>query len=113
MAYANPKDPRLRESRRKHYRNNKKQYLNRNKERKRVMFEYVRKIKDTPCKDCRGSFPYYVMDLDHRETSEKVDVIGKIILNGSWRKLYEEIKKCDIVCANCHRVRTAKQNGYY
>lgn len=99
-------DPRLLEKRREHYRNNKQTYLNRVRQREREMREFLAALKSTPCADCEVSYPPFVMDLDHRDPEHKVDTIDKIIHLGSWRKFYEEIAKCDVVCANCHRVRT-------
>lgn len=55
--------------------------------------------------DCKVSYPYFVLDFDHREDKEfdlhKASRLGRSIAN-----LKKEIAKCDIVCANCHRVRT-------
>jgi hypothetical protein len=31
---------------------------------------------------------------------------------GSWKDLLNEIAKCDVRCANCHRIRTAQQNRW-
>ena len=31
----------------------------------------------------------------------------------SKEAILEEIAKCDLICANCHRIRTAKQLGWY
>lgn len=31
----------------------------------------------------------------------------------SWDEILDEIKKCEVVCANCHRIRTAKQFNWY
>lgn len=56
--------------------------------------------------DCGKSYPWYVMDFDHRDPSKKVDGIARMVLNCSRDKLIKELKKCDLVCANCHRVRT-------
>ena len=62
--------------------------------------------KDRPCSDCGGEFPPECMDFDHVRGEKKFGV-------GSYggRKLevvLEEIQKCDIVCANCHRIRSHK-----
>lgn len=73
--------------------------------------ELVRAAKDRPCTDCGGSFPYYVMDFDHLDPSEKVDQVG-VMLGYSTKRILAEIAKCEVVCANCHRVRTHLRNQY-
>ncbi len=70
------------------------------------MKEYVQLLKMNPCQDCDLFFPYYVMDFDHHAHCTKSGDISRIMSQGSWTKLEEEIEKCDFVCANCHRVRT-------
>ena len=95
-----------RASRRKHYYANKQQYRDRNARQREEMKEWVAEVKDVPCMDCGVKYPSYVMDFDHRDPSEKVEEVGKAISRGSWRKLKEEVAKCDVVCANCHRERT-------
>lgn len=65
----------------------------------------MRQAKDRPCHDCGGVFPHYVLQFDHREGAEKLFTIG----NGFGKTktaLRAEIAKCDVVCANCHCVRT-------
>lgn len=108
MAYKDPTDPRNRAARRKHYHANKQQYLDRNAEVRRRMKQWIKDLKTVPCMDCGVTYPYYVMDFDHRDPSKKADTINRILNNGSWRKLREEVAKCDVVCANCHRERTHK-----
>jgi hypothetical protein len=80
--------------------------LRRNKYRS-LMRVYINKIKNIPCMDCSQSYPSYVMDFDHRIKKDKEVDVGRMI-NGGWskEKVDKEIKKCDIVCANCHRIRT-------
>jgi len=48
------------------------------------------------------------MDFDHRFPDEKSFNIGRDALAGrcSLEQLEREIAKCDVVCANCHRIRT-------
>jgi hypothetical protein len=64
----------------------------------------IREQKARPCTDCGGVFPPCAMDFDH--------VRGEKLFNlcrgaqHSALKVQEEIAKCDLVCSNCHRVRT-------
>jgi hypothetical protein len=105
MAYRDP--ARQLEYARKHYRQHKAAYLERNNKRRAEMRAYVRELKEsTSCADCKNDYPHYVMDFDHRDTSTKCDIVSKLMSNLSWKRLREEIEKCDIVCANCHRIRT-------
>lgn len=63
----------------------------------------------SPCLDCGKSFPYVVMDFDHRDPSTKVAEVPVLVKNGAaWDRVLEEIAKCDLVCACCHRLRTYK-----
>lgn len=55
--------------------------------------------------DCKKRYPVYVMDFDHRDSTEKLLNISKVHQHGI-QKLLSEIKKCDVVCSNCHRERT-------
>lgn len=72
--------------------------------------EFVRQYKNAnPCKDCGRNFPYYVMDFDHCK-GKKTNNINEITKrNLSFAKLQNELKKCELVCSNCHRVRTHKR----
>lgn len=105
------KDPeKAREARLKHYYANKKQYQDRNKKQRLEMQSWIQEVKDVPCQDCGVKYPYYVMDFDHRNPSEKSGEVNLMIRTGSWAKLRAEVDKCDIVCSNCHRERTYGQN---
>lgn len=61
------------------------------------------------CVDCKIWGPPEVLGFDHIEGEKKFN-IGQ-----SWNQgrvaLEEEIAKCEIVCANCHAIRTKKRNG--
>jgi hypothetical protein len=56
-----------------------------------------------PCTDCRVVYPYYVMDWDH--LSDKKFQLSRIRYC-SKERILAEIAKCELVCANCHRIRT-------
>jgi hypothetical protein len=90
---------------RNHYRNNKRQYLNRNARSYLKRRELVRQMKSRPCADCGVQYPYYVMDFDHREGEIKEYELNRID-RMTLRAIMCETQKCDIVCSNCHRVRT-------
>ena len=62
-----------------------------------------------PCVDCGGSDPV-VLEFDH--LGEKSFNIAKGLRDRSWEALVAEIAKCDVVCANCHRRRTAVRGGF-
>ncbi len=64
-------------------------------------------IKSQPCTDCGGSFPICCMDFDHRIGTKKSYCVGTMVAHHYSMNLIEkEVAKCDLVCANCHRVRT-------
>lgn len=63
--------------------------------------------RDAPCMDCGGVFPPVCMDFDHRDPDIKEFAIAQHRA-GSPSRLKREIAKCDLVCANCHRLRTQR-----
>lgn len=102
-----PRDPESqRRSKKKWYDNNRQVYYDRNKRRTDEKREIIRAAKDRPCMDCLGSYPTWVMDFDHREGEVKLGNIGTSAYQWGKKKLFDEIAKCDVVCANCHRIRT-------
>lgn len=91
-----------------YYKNKEKVRLYKSKARS-DRAEYIKEIKNVPCADCKMRFPAYVMDFDHI-TSNKSGIIALMAVDlAGWDKLKEEISKCEIVCANCHRIRTYKR----
>lgn len=73
---------------------------------KAFLAQYIRDLKQkTPCMDCKEHFPYYVMDFDHVRGHKHANVM-ELIPTLSKKKIDEEIAKCEIVCSNCHRIRT-------
>jgi hypothetical protein len=75
------------------------------------MRDTIRKAKDQPCADCGLRYPYYLMDFDHRDRRKKRFNIGRDALSkvSTVDALRVEVEKCDVVCANCHRVRTYRR----
>jgi NAD-dependent dihydropyrimidine dehydrogenase PreA subunit len=100
-----PRDPeKQRAAARRHYARNRQAYRERNARKRASLRALIRELKSIPCKDCGESYPYYVMDFDHRE--DKQFLMSKLIHFGSVKRIYDEAAKCDVVCANCHRMRT-------
>ena len=85
--------------------------MERVKERNRIYRkadrDFIRKLKEQPCVDCKRTFPYYVMDFDHVHGKKEFNV-GTGLGRRTRKILLTEISKCEIVCANCHRERTHK-----
>ena len=69
--------------------------------------KFLAEVCDVPCMDCGNRFPAVCMDFDHVR-GEKKDVVSRLACAkaASIKRLKEEIAKCDIVCSNCHRIRT-------
>lgn len=68
----------------------------------------VAAIKSAPCIDCGNIFPPECMDFDHVGET-KNNRVSQLAWNGSWQAVVGEIAKCELVCANCHRIRTRKR----
>lgn len=67
----------------------------------------LRTLKDNPCLDCGDKFHFSAMDFDHRDPDTKLADVGQLVGQGcSIQTFLDEVAKCDLVCANCHRVRT-------
>jgi hypothetical protein len=78
--------------------------------RRAVVIDKVNELKKEPCTDCGESYPPYVMDFDHLD--DKTEGISSMTRrNRSWESILKEIAKCELVCSNCHRVRT-HERGY-
>lgn len=92
-----------------HYRNSH------NTSRRKIREQNARKVFDYlthhPCIECGESDPI-VLEFDHRARIDKLDCISTLILNSSWKKIDFEIRKCDVLCANCHRRKSAAQFVY-
>ena len=59
-----------------------------------------------PCVGCGGSFHFSAMDFDHLEDDKEFNIAEGVGRGYSVRKLKSEMAKCELVCSNCHRLRT-------
>jgi hypothetical protein len=98
---------------REHYEANKQRYIDQAAESKRrlrlertkYLIEYFRAH---PCLDCGETDPV-VLEFDHLR--DKEFGIGAGLVQKGWETILAEIEKCEVVCANCHRRRTAQRQG--
>lgn len=84
---------------------NKKGYSDQNK---KMILEY---LETHPCVDC-GISDIRVLEFDHVR-GEKVFNIASSHWERHPRRVMEEIEKCDVRCANCHRIVTSERGGWF
>ncbi|HTR73240.1 MAG TPA: hypothetical protein VMG80_06550 [Solirubrobacteraceae bacterium] len=75
-------------------------------ERVTYLIEFFR---ERPCADCGETDPL-VLEFDH--LGHKNFAISVGIRTRNWQAVLDEIATCDVVCANCHRRRTALRAGF-
>lgn len=98
-------DPEADRKRSRKWRFKNKEYARRYKEELHQKDRHwMDSLKDVPCVDCGFRYPPECMDFDHVR-GEKLFNIG---MNRDRKPevVLKEIAKCEIVCANCHRIRT-------
>ena len=83
----------------------------RQKTRNRIKNYVSMYLSTHPCVDCGEEDPT-VLEFDHVR-GEKRFCVSRAVSHGTWEVLLEEIDKCDVRCANCHRRKTAKDQGWY
>ena len=84
-----------------------KNFRDRRDRHRKMMWELLCR---SACADCGEDDPE-VLEFDHRGDSKKSHDISAMVGNHKWETILEEIEKCDVVCANCHRRRTNRQFG--
>lgn len=72
--------------------------------------QLITELKSQPCADCGQVFPPYAMDFDH--LGDKAELVSTLVYSSGTERLLAEVGKCEVVCANCHRMRTYRRlNG--
>jgi hypothetical protein len=70
-------------------------------------------LKTHSCVDC-GNSDFRVLEFDHRNPEDKLEAISSLLRKGRpWEVIESEIAKCDVRCANCHRIKTATDYDFY
>lgn len=75
--------------------------------RKQELILWAHELKSfKPCTDCGRSYHPVAMQWDHIGDDKVVNVSDAIRRGWSKERVLSEIAKCELVCANCHSVRT-------
>lgn len=75
---------------------------------KRKIYEY---LLSHPCVDCGENNPV-VLEFDHVRDKKSFNMSSATVKGYTWDLIENEIKKCDIRCANCHKMKTAKEQNW-
>lgn len=83
--------------------------IERTRKHRKLRRDLLNQLKDKPCADCGVRYHPWVMDFDHRDPAAKSFVLSTASAHRRVAAIVEEAAKCDVVCANCHRMRTYRQ----
>ena len=76
--------------------------------RRKPRQDYSDRVKiESGCVDCGIRSPHpEIYDFDHAEGEEKIAGVAALLTKGTMDEFMAEVAKCEVVCANCHRIRT-------
>lgn len=98
------------EYRKKHYEKNKEKYIDKaSKNKIKYRQEYYDWLSTKQCVDC-GNSDIRVLEQDHLENKE-FNISSKVGVM-SLKSMMDELNKCEVVCANCHRIRTSNRGNW-
>ena len=93
-----------------YYRRTRERRLAQKQALRAAMVAWYQDIKSrTPCADCGGYFHHAAMACDHLPGTVKIDDVSSLARRYSWKAMLAEIAKCELVCANCHAVRSFRR----
>jgi hypothetical protein len=86
-----------------HYLNNINKYRTKAQVLRDFLKSFVNRFKQFKgCKICKEK-RYWVLEFHHNDRLEKTDTINRFVTNGNFKLLKKEIRKCDVLCSNCHK----------
>lgn len=100
-----------------HYQNNKQIYVDRamsrnsrvSEENRKKLFAY---LSEHPCVDC-GNTDIRCLDFDHVRGTKDANISKLLSHSVEWEVIEAEIAKCEVRCANCHRIKTLERAGQW
>lgn len=105
-----------REASRRHYAKHRQRVIGKAKEYSKAARVRVRAyinayLKANPCVDC-GETNTIVLEFDHVGDDKDFNISDATRKGYSMTKIKEEIAKCEVRCANCHRKKTYERGGW-
>ncbi len=67
------------------------------------------------CQDCGGTFTGHpeIFNFDHLYGKNgATSRLGYLFHRVGWARIVEELKKCELVCSNCHYIRTEERREF-
>jgi len=102
------KDPVKRKQRqkkhsRKYYEKNKEKIIAASKASKKKGRKEWQEWKQQQCCAVCGETHHATFDFHHIDPTTKTAAVNELIRDGKFARAWEEVKKCIVLCANCHR----------
>ena len=89
---------------REHYLKNQEEVKKRTAEKKKYQrIEWDTFKRTLKCAKCSFSHPA-ALDFHHTDPTKKDGIVSKFSKNGQYKRAMDEIEKCIVLCANCHRI---------
>ena len=77
---------------------------------KQYLYEYMSKH---PCIACKENDPV-VLEFHHKNKQEKEYTVANMAISSfNLERIKKEVAKCEVLCANCHRRQTAKDENWF
>ena len=82
----------------------------RQKRKREVLRKHMKELKmSNYCQKCGLEDPKYpvIFDFDHQKREDKKSDVSSMLAQArSWKMIFEEVCKCQMLCSNCHRKKT-------
>lgn len=76
---------------------------NMSREKKRKLLQDYKE--EVGCVDCGEMYPHFILEFDHLPEHTKVDTLSNLV-STAYDTILKELDKCEVVCSNCHNIRT-------
>jgi endonuclease I len=113
MPYKDPEQRKAyhKEQSRKHYEANREEIIAKAQaKKKKFRAQWIKHKATLSCTKC-GFSHSAALDFHHVDPAEKEGNIHRLLSNGQFKKLEEELEKCIVLCANCHRIHHYEENS--